>query len=98
MTRNRPSLRQALALAIAEDRAGQEVFRAAEEPIVAYDLIHIFSLTGASMATVLSGDLYVAKQVIYELNGPFTTKDFDIRPVRRSEVVARKKAARKRRA
>lgn len=106
--RNRPQFRQrqALALAIAEDRAGQEVLRAteraehgkkcvrarkeAEDPIVAYDLIHIFSLNGEPKATVLTGDITVAKQAVYDLDGPYTTKDFNIRSVRRSEMRARK--------
>lgn len=92
MSRNRPQRRQALALAIAEDRAGQEVLREAEDPIVAYDLIHIFSLSGNPLATVLSGDIIVAKQAVFDLSGPYTTKDFNIRPIRRSEVAARKRA------
>lgn len=66
-----------------------------EDPIVAFELYHYmasyFYEPPCPMLVVLSSELQDAKAAVYTLKGPYTTKDFDIRSVTRSEREAMKK-------
>jgi len=61
-----------------------------EDPIVAYDLY--LWMYDRVLKTVETSDRYVAQQEVYELRnpGPFTSKDIDLRSVRKSEMERRR--------
>ena len=53
------------------------------DPIVAYDL-YVWVI-GRTLLTVMTSDRAEAQQLIWDLHGPYTNKDVDIRPISASE-------------
>lgn len=62
-----------------------------EDPIVAFEVTHYLSLTGAPLATLLTGELGLARSLSYDVgSGRCTSKDWNFRPIRQSEVEKRR--------
>ena len=53
------------------------------DPIVAYD-IYVWTI-GRTLLTVMTSSRLDAQQLIWDLHGPYTSKDVDLRPISASE-------------